>query len=211
MSVAEKKWIRICIDQRPLNEALKREHYKLPTLEDVPSELSKAKVFSICDLKSGYLHGELDHSSSLLATFATPFGRYRWLRLPFVVKVISEIFQKRLHQALEGLEGVCCSIHDDVIIWGRTDGEHGVRVRTFLKCCVDEGITLSKEKCRFDLNKIPFMGHVLTSDGLKPDRSKVEAVQKVAPPQDKAAVVERLRGTVNYLPAVIHAIYRVSQ
>ena len=127
------------------------------------------------------------------------------------MKVISEIFQKRLHQALEGLEGVCCSIHDDVIIWGRTDGEHDVRVRTFLKCCVDEGITLSKEKCRFDLNKIPFMGHVLTSDGLKPDRSKVEAVQKVAPPQDKAAVVERLRGTVNYLSDVIHAIYRVSQ
>lgn len=78
MSVAEKKsGIRICIDQRPLDEALKGKHCKLPTLEDVPSELSKAKVFSICDLKSGYLPCELDHSSSLLATFATPFGRYR--------------------------------------------------------------------------------------------------------------------------------------
>ena len=101
------------------------------------------------------------------------------------MKVISEIFQKRLHQALEGLEGVCCSIHDDVIIWGRTDGEHDVRVRTFLKCCVDKGITLSKEKCRFGLNEIPFMGHVLTSDGLKPDPSKVEAVQKMAPHKTK--------------------------
>lgn len=88
MSVAEKKSeILICIDHRPLNEALKREHYKLPTLEDVPPELSKAKVFSVCDLKSGYLHCELDHSSSFLATFATPFGRYGWLRLPFVLKV----------------------------------------------------------------------------------------------------------------------------
>ena len=107
------------------------------------------------------------------------------------MKVSSEIFQKRLHPALEGLEGVCC-IHDDVIIWGRTDGEHGVRVRTFLKFSVDEGITLSKEKCRFGLNEIPFIGYVLTSDGLKPDPSKVEAVQKIAPPQDKAPVVERL-------------------
>lgn len=76
MSVAEKKsGICICIDSRPLNEALKRKHY--PTFKDVPPELSKAKVFSVCDLKSGYLHCELDHSSSLLATFATPFGRYR--------------------------------------------------------------------------------------------------------------------------------------
>ena len=122
MSVAEKKsGIRICIDPRPLNEALKREHYKLPTLEDVLPELSKAKVFSVCDLKSAYLHCELDHSSRLLTTFATPFGRYRWLRLPFGLKVSGEIFQKRLHQALEGLEGVHC-IADDVIIWGRTDG-----------------------------------------------------------------------------------------
>lgn len=97
-----------------------------------------------------------------------------------------------------------------MIIWGRTDGEHDVRVRTFLKCCVDKGITLSKEKCRFGLNEIPFMGHVLTSDGLKPDPSKVEAVQKMAPPQDKAAVVERLRGTVNYLSDLIHPIYNLA-
>ena len=124
MSVAEKKsGIRICIyiDPRPLNEALKREQYKLPTLEDVLPELSNAKIFSVCDLKSGYPHCELDHSSRLLTTFATPFGRYRWLHLLFCLKVSSEIFQKRPHQALEGLEGVRC-IADDVIIWGRTDG-----------------------------------------------------------------------------------------
>ena len=70
---------------------------------------------------------------------------------------------------------------------------------------------MSKEKCRFGLNDFTFMGHVLTSDGLEPDRFKVEAVQKVAPSQDKAAVVERHRRTVNYLSDVIHPIYRVSQ
>ena len=124
MSVAEKKaGIRICIDPRPLNEVLKREHYKLPVLDDVLPELTSTCKFSVCDLKSGYLHCELDHESSLLTTFATPFGRFRWLRLPFGLKVSSEIFQKRLHQALEGLEGVRC-IADDVIIWGRSNEEH---------------------------------------------------------------------------------------
>lgn len=72
-----------------------------------------------------------------------------------------------------------------MIIWGRKNGEHDARFRTFLKCFVDKGITLSREKCRFGLNEIPFMGHVLTSEGLKPDPSKVRAVQKMAPPQDK--------------------------
>ena len=113
-------------------------------------------------------------------------------------------------------EGVCC-VADDVIIWGRPYEEHHVRVRTFLKCCVDKGITLNKEKCHFRFNEIPFMGDVLSSDGLKPDPSKVEAVQNVAPPQDKAAV-ERLRRTVNYLSKfipnlsdVMHPIYNLAR
>ena len=121
MSVAEKKaGIRICIDPRPLNEVLKREHYKLPVLDDVLPELTSSCKFSVRDLKSGYLHCELDHESSLLTNFATPFGRFRWLRPPFGLKVSSEIFQKRLHQALEGLEGVRC-IADDVIVWDRSN------------------------------------------------------------------------------------------
>ena len=198
MSVAEKKaGIRICIDPRPLNEVLKREHYKLPVLDDVLPELTSACKFSVCDLKSGYLHCELDHESSLLTTFATPFGRFRWLRLPFGLKVSSEIFQKRLHQALEGLEGVRC-IADDVIVWGRSNEEHDARVSLFLQRCSEIGISLNKEKCRFGLSEIPFMGHVVSNKGLKPDPSKVEAILKMEPPTDKAGV-ERLRGTVNYL------------
>ena len=198
MSVAEKKsGIRICIDPRPLNKALKREHYKLPVLEDILPELSQACKFSVCDLKAGYLHCELDHPSSLLTTFATPFGRYRWCRLPFGLTVSSEIFQKRLHQALEGLEGVRC-IADDVLIWGRTDEEHDERVRLFLQRCCEIGIALNKDKCRFGLQEIPFMGHVVSSSGLKPDPAKIEAIVKMKPPVDKAGV-ERLRGTVNYL------------
>ena len=198
MSVAEKKaGIRICIDPRPLNEVLKREHYKLPVLDDVLPELTSACKFSVCDLKSGYLHCELDHESSLLTTFATPFGRFRWLRLPFGLKVSSEIFQKRLHQALEGLEGVRC-IADDVIVWGRSNEEHDARVSLFLQRCSEIGISLNKEKCRFRLSEIPFMGHVVSNKGLKPDPSKVEAILKMEPPTDKAGV-ERLRGTVNYL------------
>ena len=124
MSVAKKKsGIRICIDPGPLNEVLKREHYKLPVLDDVLPELTSPCKFSVCDLKSGYLHCELHYESSLLTTFATPFGRFWWLHLPFGLKVSSKIFQKRLHQALEGLESVRC-ITDDVIVWARSNKEH---------------------------------------------------------------------------------------
>ena len=76
MVVAEKKKdsqkIRLCIDPKPLNWALKRSIYPLPTLEDVLPKLAKAKVFSVCDLRNGFWHCKLDEESSLLTTFNTP-------------------------------------------------------------------------------------------------------------------------------------------
>ena len=100
--------LRICIDPKPLNAALKRERYQMPDLTD-------AHVFTKVELASAFWHLELDHESSMLTTFATPCVRYRWRHLPFGLSVSSEIFQKHLHQTLEGLLGVKC-IADDVLI-----------------------------------------------------------------------------------------------
>ena len=110
--------LRICIDPQPLNAALQREHYKLPTLDDVLPSLSQARVFSKLDVKQAYWHVQLDNESSLLTTMITPFGRYRWARLPFGLKVSSEIFQRKHNEALVGLNGVIC-IADDLVVYGR--------------------------------------------------------------------------------------------
>ena len=107
--------LRICIDPRPLNASLRRERYKIPVINDLLPDLTDARVFTKVDLASAFWHLELDYESSMLTTFATPYGRYRWLRLPFGLSVSSEIFQKHLHQALKGLPGVNC-IADDVLV-----------------------------------------------------------------------------------------------
>ena len=120
MAVVEKKpsgKLRICIDPQALNKALLREHYKLPTLDDILPKLNKAKIFSKVDVKEAFWHVELDEKSSELTTMITPFGRYRWCRLPYGLKVSSEIFQKRLIENIEDLPGIAC-IADDIIIAG---------------------------------------------------------------------------------------------
>ena len=93
--------LRICIDPQPLNKALQREQYKLPVLDDILPELSEAKIFSKLDIKQAYWHVTLDEKSSKLTTMITPFGRYKWNRLPFGLKVSSEIFQKELPLCLD--------------------------------------------------------------------------------------------------------------
>ena len=136
MAVTAKKdgSLRICIDPQELNKALQREHTTLPVLEDTLHDLGQSRVFSKVDLKSGYWHVCLDKESSLLTTFQTCFGRYRWLRLPFGLSVSAEIFQKKLQQALEGIEGVVC-VADDVIIHGKNEEEHDYNLKKFLERC----------------------------------------------------------------------------
>jgi hypothetical protein len=83
--------VRICIDPRDLNEAVKRCHNPLPTLEEVATRLPKAKVFSVLDAKSGFWQVKLSESSCKLMTFNTPYGRYYWKRMPFGIKSAPEV------------------------------------------------------------------------------------------------------------------------
>ena len=103
--------IRLCLDPRPLNSALKRCHHPMQTIEDILPELGKAKIFS------GYWQIPLDEESALLTTFGTPFGRYKWKRLPFGISQAGEIFQSRLDQVIEDLLGVK-TVADDILVIG---------------------------------------------------------------------------------------------
>ncbi|KAK3797520.1 hypothetical protein RRG08_054551 [Elysia crispata] len=120
MTIVEKSKgsLHLCIDPRLLNESLQREHFKLPAFDDVLPAFNKAKIFTKQDIKEAFWHIKLDEESSKLTTMITPYGRFRWPRLPFGLNVSSEIFQRHLTQALEGLEG-CINVADDIIVAGR--------------------------------------------------------------------------------------------
>ena len=91
----------------------------------------------------------------------TPFGRYRWRRLPFGLKVSSDIFQRKLDKALEGLEGVF-SVVDDVLIagCGQTVNEAQIdnqrKLAETLKRCAEKNIVLNEDKQQTGLTKITF-------------------------------------------------------
>ena len=187
----------VCLDPRQLNTALMREHYRLPTLEDSLDKFTNAKVFSKLDVSSAYWHLELDENSSKLTTMITPFGRYRWLRLPFGLCVSSEIFQRHLMQVLEGLNGVTC-IADDIAVVGKDDDDHDENLEALLKRCNDCGIKLNKNKFDLRCKEMVFHGHVFTPEGIKPDPSKIQAIVQMPTPKD-VSDIKRFNGMVQYL------------
>ena len=75
--------IRICLDPKDLNQAIRRQHYRTCTLNDILPNLKDAKHFGTCDARCGYWTIKLDKESAKLTTFNTAFGRYKFLRLPF--------------------------------------------------------------------------------------------------------------------------------
>ena len=87
--------VRICIDPRDLNKAINREHYKMPTLEEVTSQLSGAHYLTVLDATSGYWVIPLSEESSYITAFQTPYGQYRYLRMPFGICSAQEVFQKK--------------------------------------------------------------------------------------------------------------------
>ena len=90
-------------------------------------------MFSTIDLKDGYWQVKLDEDSSLLCTFNTPFGRYRFTRMPFGIKSASKVFQKKNEEAFAGIPGIHIIVADDIIIAAVNIEEHDQILRQVLE------------------------------------------------------------------------------
>ena len=90
----------------------------MPILDEILPNLANAKVFSVLDAKDGFHQVKLDESSSYLTTFWMPFGRYRYLRMPFGISSAPEEYQRRMHDVVQGLPGVEV-IADDILVYGK--------------------------------------------------------------------------------------------
>ena len=125
MAIVEKPngSLRICLDPRHLNKAIKREHFQLPTIEDITTRMANAKWFTKLDANRGYWQIPFDEESQLLTTFNTPFRQYCYQVTPFGITSAQEVFQKQVNQHFGDLEGVETDI-DDIIVHAETEVKH---------------------------------------------------------------------------------------
>ena len=114
-----------------------------------------AKVFSKLDAISGYWQLKLDEESSKLCTFNTPFGRYRFLHVPFGIVSASEIFQRVMSQMVEDIDG-SEAIMDDIVVWGKDQAEHDMCLKQVMGKAKARGLKFNKGKCKFRQNQISY-------------------------------------------------------
>ncbi len=210
MSVVPKKngSVRLCVDLRKLNKAVKRESYTLPTFDDILPNLAGSKYYSILDASRGYWQIPLSENSSKLTTFITDQGRYQFVRLPYGICNASEIFQRKMTELLEGIEGVEC-YQDDIIVYAENEIQHDARLTEVLKVIEASGLKLNREKCLFKQKSISFLGHMIDENGCHPDPAKVKAIVDLPPPT--ADNLRSLVGMINYLGRYVPNLQTIMQ
>ena len=191
------KSLRICLDPKALNDAIRRPHYPMRTFDEVLSELSEAAYFSVLDATSGYWSLKLEDKSSYLTTFNTPFGRYRYLRIPFGLNCSQDVFQRKIDETFEGMAGVT-AIVDDILVFGKTRAEHDQNLRKVLTRAHERGFKLNADKLKIGVTEVRYFGNILTQNGLKIDDKKLSAIRQMDAPNDRSEL-ETILGMVTYL------------
>ena len=121
----------VCLNPKPLNQAINCEHLQLPTAEEI-SQMSGASYFSKLDARSGW-QIKVDEQNSNLLTFGSPSGEYRFKRLPYGIHSANEVFQIEVTSVISDVPG-CANSQDDFIVWCKTLQEHDECLRkVFLK------------------------------------------------------------------------------
>ena len=133
--------LRVCIDPKPLNKALKRSHYPLPTIEDVLPDQNRARAYSVCDVKKLFWHMELEEESAISPRSLLPWDATRWLHMPMGISPAPEIFHRKLTQAMEGLPGVK-TIADYILIVGEGDNDEAATLDH------DKNLRMLLDRCR---------------------------------------------------------------
>lgn len=199
--VEKKNDIRVCLDPKPLNKCIKREHFLIPTFDDVTSQLANKCIFTVLDLSSGFWQMELDEPSSNLTTFMTPFGRYKFNRVPFGLNCAPEMFQKEMVKHFGDIPGVIIYF-DDMAIVAETLEQHDEILATVLKRAIDKGIRFNPDKIQYRQTEMKFMGRVVSKGTIKPLDKYREAIIKLKKPENKSDVM-RFLGMLKFLAAYI--------
>lgn len=173
--------LRVCLYPRNSNKYIIREHYQLENIDDIRSQLKGASVFSYLDAYSGFCSLKLDEKSSDLCTFQTPFGIYQYLRLPFGINS-TEIFYRVIRDFMGDLEGVLIFV-DDILVYGETEEMHNKRLAKVLGRAREINLKLNKNKCKFSLKGVIFLGYVYSQEGVKVD--DVKAIKEIPFPKNK--------------------------
>jgi Reverse transcriptase (RNA-dependent DNA polymerase) len=160
--------------------------------------LGESTISLILDLSHGFHHLPLDKASRAKTAFSTRRGLYQWATVFFDIRSGPAAFQRLLDSVLAGLAFECCLLYlDDIIVYRKSFEQHMDALDKVLTAIRDAGYKLNVSKCSFGVNRVTYLGHIISKHGIEVDPEKVQAVRDFPAPRNTTEV-RAFHGLCNY-------------
>jgi hypothetical protein len=154
-----------------------KNKYPLLCINLLFDQLIGAQVFSKINLRSGYHQIKIREEDISKTTFSTRYGLYEYLVLSFGLTNTPAHFMYLMNSVfMEELENFVMVFIDDILVFSKSKKEHEGHLHILLQRLHDHQLYVKYSKCGFWLSEIPFLGHVISSEGISVDPGKVRDV-----------------------------------
>eukprot|EP00253_Pinus_taeda_P029921 PITA_29921 len=203
--------LRLCIDYRDLNRATVKNQYPMPRIDDLFDQIKGVAVFSKIDLRSGYHQLRISENDISNTAFRTRFGHYEFTVVPFgltnapavFMNLMNNVFRKYLDQFVQ-------VFLDDILIYSKNKKEHEDHLRIVLSCLRERQLYGKLSKCSFFQERIHYLGHIISGEGISVDPEKVKAIMDWPIPKN-AHEIRSFMGLAGYYRRFVEGFSKIAK
>lgn len=176
---------RFCVDYRMLNSLTVKSKFPILVVDELLDELSQAQWFTCLDLRAGFNQIRLAHGEEYKTAFQTHWGQFKFTVMSFGLTGAPNTFQGAMNSTLHSLLRKCVLVFfDDILIYSPTLESHLEHIRQVFTLLAADQWKVKFNKCRFAIQSISYLGHIVSNHGMSTDPEKVQSVQRWPQPKD---------------------------
>jgi hypothetical protein len=172
----DQSW-RFCVDYRHLNALTLKSKYPVPVIDELLDELYGASWFSILDLRVEFHQILLKEGEEYNTVFQTHVGHYEFRVMAFGLTGAPGTFQRAMNNTMSPLLRKCAIVFfDDILVYNTSLESHVCHLRQVLDLLVHDNWKIKLSKCSYATNQVTYLGHVVNSQGIVTDPTKIQAI-----------------------------------
>ncbi|GJV33367.1 putative reverse transcriptase domain-containing protein [Tanacetum coccineum] len=156
----------------------------LVLINDLFDQLQGSSVYSKIDLRSGYHQLRVRDEDIPKTAFRTHYGHYEFQVMPFGLTNAPTIFMDLMNRVCKPyLDKFMIVFIEDILIYSKSEGDHAEHLKLILELLKKEELYVKFSKCEFWLSNVQFLSHVIDSEGIHVDPTKIESIKDWASPK----------------------------